>query len=110
MAAKTAAFTVTATTAFQPNSRSGSSADHPNVAATITRGGAANGVSVPPTETFTNSVPVSMYSIAGRRVAQQSAAQQMGAHRHRRWLRNERSEQRSYGQRRDSERNAIQQR
>src|SRR5688500_19757002 len=47
----------TATNAFAPNIDSMKSVVQPHLAATIRTGGAAKCVSVPPTETFTNSTP-----------------------------------------------------
>ena len=47
----------TATAAFQPNWVSMKGKSQPHLAATISTGGAANGVSTPPIETLTNSTP-----------------------------------------------------
>ena len=52
-----AALTVTASADFQPKVASMKGRSHPHFAATISTGGAANGVSVPPIETFTKSTP-----------------------------------------------------
>src|SRR5690606_14454007 len=57
----TAAFTTTASAAFQPNWVSMKAKSQFHFAATISTGGAANGVSTPPIETLTNRVPSSAY-------------------------------------------------
>ena len=55
------AFAKTASAAFQPKVPNMNPMSQPQVPATISTGGAAYGVSVPPMETFTNNVPSVMY-------------------------------------------------
>src|SRR5690606_25686771 len=59
----TAAFTATASAAFQPKWVSMKTMSQFHWPATISTGGAANGVSTPPIDTFTNRVPSSAYLV-----------------------------------------------
>ena len=70
--AHTVALTSTATAAFQPKVVSMKALSQPQVAATISTGGAAYEVSVPPMDTLTNSTPSARYlsrsGTAGRKI------------------------------------------
>ncbi len=79
------AFTNTASAAFQPKWASMKALSQPQVLATISTGGAAYAVSVPPMDTFTSSTPSAKYlrrsGTAGRKIcgASISAAMVMAA-------------------------------
>ena len=89
------ALTSTASAAFQPKVASMKALSQLQVAATISTGGAANEVSVPPIETLTNSTPSArVLEPLGHPGAEDERREHQRGQRHRRRLGDQRAEQR----------------
>ena len=95
----TLALTTTAMAAFQPKVTSMKELSQPHVEATISTGGAAKDVSVPPMETFTNSTPRARYlTPSGTSGSENLRGEHQRRNGHGRGLRDDGPQQRHRGQ------------